>query len=397
MDGQVFLRTTKIGNGFEKKDVLAYVDELNTKIYNLENKLKEAEASVDNSGNSADLSKMQDEIKNLKKQLDDEKYMHEQARKKVDDQKNRIEELSKLANSSSGSGDNEELLMQIKQKEADIEKKNNELQLKETELSDKERLISEKDSEISRLNSQIEQLKNDSAANSGLEMSNLFIEAEKTVQKYKSEAKNEHDKIVADANAYADRTVSDANEKAQKIIADADAKAQQTLSEAVAKAEAAAEEDRRKAAEAVAESLKKANEANGMAETVRANVKAEVDSVFEKLQSVSEIIAKLADETNTKINDAKNVIQNVKADSDDVDKLKGMASELSGLDTKSSGFSGNTAVASKPADNQNGGFASAPKKNNFDFDLEALTKAVEEEAAAGGNFGDPISAADWDN
>ena len=32
MDGQVFLRTTKIGGGFEKKDVLAYVDELNTKI-----------------------------------------------------------------------------------------------------------------------------------------------------------------------------------------------------------------------------------------------------------------------------------------------------------------------------------------------------------------------------
>ena len=38
MEGTGFLRTVSFG-GFDKKDVLAYVDELNTKIYTLEAEL----------------------------------------------------------------------------------------------------------------------------------------------------------------------------------------------------------------------------------------------------------------------------------------------------------------------------------------------------------------------
>lgn len=40
MDGTGFLKTVSFG-GFDKKDVLAYVDELNTKIYTLEAELDE--------------------------------------------------------------------------------------------------------------------------------------------------------------------------------------------------------------------------------------------------------------------------------------------------------------------------------------------------------------------
>lgn len=37
-----YLRTVRMG-GFDKQDVLAYVDDLNSKIYNLENKVKDLE------------------------------------------------------------------------------------------------------------------------------------------------------------------------------------------------------------------------------------------------------------------------------------------------------------------------------------------------------------------
>ena len=39
------LRSTKIGNGFVKEDVLAYLDELNSKIEGLEKELKEAKGA----------------------------------------------------------------------------------------------------------------------------------------------------------------------------------------------------------------------------------------------------------------------------------------------------------------------------------------------------------------
>ena len=42
MDEPTVLRTTKIGGGFVKEDVLTYLDELNSKIDTLQNELKEA-------------------------------------------------------------------------------------------------------------------------------------------------------------------------------------------------------------------------------------------------------------------------------------------------------------------------------------------------------------------
>ena len=49
MDGTGFLKTVSFG-GFDKKDVLAYVDELNTKIYTLEAELDEKKALLESSG-----------------------------------------------------------------------------------------------------------------------------------------------------------------------------------------------------------------------------------------------------------------------------------------------------------------------------------------------------------
>ena len=49
MDGTGFLKTVRVG-GFDKKDVLAYVDELNSKIYALEAELDEKKALLEGSG-----------------------------------------------------------------------------------------------------------------------------------------------------------------------------------------------------------------------------------------------------------------------------------------------------------------------------------------------------------
>ena len=50
-DGTGFLKTVSFG-GFDKKDVLAYVDELNTKIYTLEAELDEKKALLESAGGS---------------------------------------------------------------------------------------------------------------------------------------------------------------------------------------------------------------------------------------------------------------------------------------------------------------------------------------------------------
>ena len=43
MDEPTVLRTTKIGGGFVKEDVMQYLDELNSKIVTLEDELKKAQ------------------------------------------------------------------------------------------------------------------------------------------------------------------------------------------------------------------------------------------------------------------------------------------------------------------------------------------------------------------
>ncbi len=48
-EGTGFLKTVNFG-GFDKKDVLAYVDELNTKIYTLQAELDEKKALLEEAG-----------------------------------------------------------------------------------------------------------------------------------------------------------------------------------------------------------------------------------------------------------------------------------------------------------------------------------------------------------
>ena len=61
MDGTGFLKTVSFG-GFDKKDVLAYVDKLNTQIYTLENELNEAKKLAEVSGDDSETKAKYEEL-----------------------------------------------------------------------------------------------------------------------------------------------------------------------------------------------------------------------------------------------------------------------------------------------------------------------------------------------
>ena len=54
MDQPNVLRTTKIGGGFVKEDVLAYVDELNSQIYALQEERDELKKKAQSGGGATD-------------------------------------------------------------------------------------------------------------------------------------------------------------------------------------------------------------------------------------------------------------------------------------------------------------------------------------------------------
>ncbi len=78
MEQQNFLRTTKIGNGFVKEDVLVYIDELNSQVYALQEERDELKRKVQSGGGAnedmkmeyeAELTRLRGELGTTKNQL----------------------------------------------------------------------------------------------------------------------------------------------------------------------------------------------------------------------------------------------------------------------------------------------------------------------------------------
>ena len=67
MDEPTVLRTTKIGGGFVKEDVLTYLDELNSKISGLEAELKQAKES--GPADPQEVLKYRNQLDNLQEKL----------------------------------------------------------------------------------------------------------------------------------------------------------------------------------------------------------------------------------------------------------------------------------------------------------------------------------------
>lgn len=172
MENTGFLKTVNFG-GFDKKDVLAYVDSLNTKIYTLEGELEEARANGGGGAVNADL---------------------------------------------------DEMLSKERAKAGELNSKVNTLTLT---IQDHEATIKAKDEEIEKLKAQVDELE-DKLRNAGsmeastTDIANVFVEAQKSASAIVAQAKESAKKMDADAKSLADSVINDANQQAAKIIADAE-------------------------------------------------------------------------------------------------------------------------------------------------------------------------------
>ena len=262
MDGTGFLKTVSFG-GFDKKDVLAYVDELNTKIYTLQAELDEKTALVNAQGEST---------------ADTEKY--------------------------------EKLLAADKQKITELQTNNdslkNQIKTVEDESAAKDKEIEELKKKNADLEAELVDAKNKAAAaasgaTSAMDLTNVFMQAQNTANSIVTQAKENARKMDEDAKRLANQVVDDANSKASTIVKTADEKATKILSDAGAKS-----------ASIIADAEDKSAEMRAAAADMKATVLDEVgviDSNIVKIRAAIEAFVKESaakiDETQKNIADAK--------------------------------------------------------------------------------------------
>ncbi|MDR0904195.1 MAG: hypothetical protein LBM59_06145 [Ruminococcus sp.] len=189
--GTIYLKTVNFG-GFEKNGVLQYVDELNTKIFSLEAEL--------------------DEKKTL---------------------------LASAGDATAGSEKYEELLRVDKTKIAELQTANNSLMLQYQSAMDESNA---KDAEIDALKKKTSALEDEladakrkaaagSADNSAMDLSAVFMEAQKSANLIVTQAKETARKMDEDAKKLANQVVDDANGKASTIVKKADETASRILTD----------------------------------------------------------------------------------------------------------------------------------------------------------------------
>lgn len=252
-----FLKTVNFG-GFDKKDVLAYVDQLNTKIYTLENELEEKKVLLENSGGNME---------------DKEKY-----EKLLEADKAKITELQTS---------NESLKNQISNVEA--------------ESAEKDKEIADLKKKLADMENELIEAKNAAAAaspaeNNAMDLTNVFMEAQRTATTIVTNAKENARKMDEDAKKLANQVVDDANSKASTIVKTADEKANKILTDAEDKsskmmsdAEGKSAEMRRAADNMKAVVLAEITEIEGQVNSIK--------SMLENIskQSLSESIAKITE------------------------------------------------------------------------------------------------------
>ncbi|MBO5383779.1 MAG: hypothetical protein J6A30_05710, partial [Ruminococcus sp.] len=94
MDEPTVLRTTKIGGGFVKEDVMTYLDELNSKIVSLEDELKKAQET--GPADPQELVKYRNQVDSLQEKLNTSNNALRAAKKELDDAKKQHEADQKL-------------------------------------------------------------------------------------------------------------------------------------------------------------------------------------------------------------------------------------------------------------------------------------------------------------
>ncbi len=329
MEGTGFLKTVRVG-GFDKKDVLAYVDELNTKIYTLEAELEEKKALLEGSEGGGS--------------VDNGKY--------------------------------EELLAADKAKISELQTSNDSLKLQMKSLEDD---LAQKDSEIealkaqnAELEDQLQEAKNKAASattgeSSAMDLSNVFLEAQKTANTIVTQAKENARKMDEDAKKLANQVVDDANGKASTIVKTADERASKILSDA---------EDR-------------SSEMRAEADRIRQKVTAEIAEIDENVIKLKEVLEMFSSESILKLDEAKSTIDSAQA------ALKKGGAVRPSIPKPVLMSAHKTEETSEPQpEPQEEPAAKQPAKPAFaGFDmseLESLTKAAEAEANSG-EYEDPVA------
>ena len=376
MEGNGFLKTVKVG-GFDKKDVLACIDQLNSKIYQLEAELDEARA---NEGNNSDavqvvddsqIRALEDKLAQVqrdfarekdflinqnqqfsadKEQLVSERLAIVSERDQLLSEKNRLEiELNQMQAFAQAGGGSDSA--QIAQFTSQISELQTALAAKEQELSDKEMQIMALNGQLSQQNEQILSLTNtineqktqieelnqkvaeggeSSFQSNTFDIGSVFIEAKNTADRIIQEAKAAADKLTRESKAQAQQIVDDANEKAAKTIDDANRKAATTLEDASSRAKDTTETANKKAENTIDEANFKAsstiNSANRKAiETIEhANKKAAVtidDANLLATTTINEANEKAANTINDANRQAKETIEDANNKSENVKRL----------------------------------------------------------------------------
>ncbi len=93
MEQPTVLRTTKIGGGFVKEDVLTYLDELNSKIESLEKELAESSGPPQPAVDPQEIAKYRNQIDNLQEKLNAANNGWRAARKENDELKKQLDQI----------------------------------------------------------------------------------------------------------------------------------------------------------------------------------------------------------------------------------------------------------------------------------------------------------------
>lgn len=245
-----FLKTVNFG-GFDKKDVLAYVDQLNTKIYTLENELEEKKALLESSGGNME---------------DKEKY-----EKLLSADKSKITELQTS---------NESL--------------KNQLATAEAESAEKDKEISELKKKLTEMENELIDAKNKAAASSSqessaMDLTNVFMEAQRTATTIVTAAKENARKMDEDAKKLANQVVDDANGKASTIVKSADEKATKILTDA-----------EQKSSKMVSDAEDKSSEMRRAADNMKAVVLAEISEIAGKVDGIKSLLETISSDNITK-------------------------------------------------------------------------------------------------
>ncbi len=357
----LFRLTKRFEEGYNKEDVMAYVNDLLEKNADYEKQIQENESSA--GVDTSVVNKLEDEIKTLKAQLDasniqvqkqesllsSEKSVREKLQKQFAEEKQRLS--AELARASSDNGEAETLIEQIKARDEEIESLVEKIRNLENEVSEKENTIIQKETEIAKLNSEITELKENSenGVQSTLDIQKVFIEAKNTMNKLTADSKKKAEETIEEANQKSEKIINEANEIADKTIAEANEKAQKTIAEADEKAVRNIENSEKEAENKLVAINEKVMALDKMGEDMKKflisdikEMSSDIAKVLDFINQISSTVQKKVENAQSKLDNAdksikedkmiNDIIEKIHKDYDFSDKIKVKISETNETD-----------------------------------------------------------------